>query len=365
MGQRRLIALILLSLLVVAGAIWLSSQRDLPRDDTAGARVLPVLTAALNDVREIRLVKAGEQTAVTLKRADTHWQVAERANYPADSAKVRKLLIDLSDLKVVEQKTSNPANYKVLGVEDLKATDASGVRVELKGLKQPVMSLIVGKNAGSRSSYARQADSQQSLVVTPALTLDTDPKNWLDRSLLDIPADRVQQVRVRDAKGLTYTAARESREQTDFTVRDLPKGRALTSPAAANSAASALTALSFDDVRPAAANDPWNKDVVRAEYRLFDGTVVDVMGRKEGGAYWIRLSPRFDEAQHQLFATPAASETKNGTAAAPPAATERKPDEVRAEAEKLAARFAGWIYEIPAYKYDSLFRSLDELTKKP
>ncbi len=364
MTKQRLITLIVLSLLVVAGAIWLSSQRDRPRDDTAGARVVPALSSAVNDVSEVRLVKAGDATAVTLKRTATNWQVAQRTNHAADSAKVRKLLIDLADLKVVEQKTSNPANYAVLGVEDVKAAEAAGVRVELSGLKQPV-SLIVGKNAGSRSSYARLASSDQSLEVTPALSLDTDPKNWLDRSLLDIAADRVQQVRVTDVKGLTYTTLRESREQTDFTVRDLPKGRALTSPTAANSAASALAALSFDDVRAVAADDPRNKEVARAEYRLFDGTIAEVTGRKEGERHWIRLNTRFDEAQHQLFATPAASEAKNEAAAAPPAATERKLDEIRAEAEKLAARFSGWAYEIPAYKYDSLFRPLDELTKKP
>lgn len=364
MRRQRLVPLIVLSLLVVMGAIWLSSQRNMPRDDTAGARVVPALAAAVNDVSEVRLLKGGEQATVTLKRTATNWQVAERANHPADSAKLRKLLIDLSDLKVVEQKTANPANYAVVGVEDVTAADATGVRIELDGLQEPV-SLIVGKRAGSRSSYVRLANSDQSLEVAPALTLDTDPKNWLDRSVLDVAADRVQQVRVTEAKGITYTAQRESRDQTDFTVPDLPRGRTLSSPTAANSASTALAALSADDIRRMAADEPWNKDVTRAEFRLFDGTIVDIQGRKEGEQHWIRLSTRFDEAQNQLFATPAASATKNGTAAASPAATERKPDDVRAEAEKLAARFAGWAYEIPAYKYDSLFRPLDELTQKP
>ena len=67
--------------------------------------------------------------------------------YPADAAKVRKLLLALAEAKPVEEKTSNPANYAALGVEDVSSADATGVRVELEGTAQPV-NLIVGKAAG-------------------------------------------------------------------------------------------------------------------------------------------------------------------------------------------------------------------------
>jgi hypothetical protein len=371
MTRQRFVVLLVVALLVVAGAIWLSHQRSLRRDDTAGARVLPALASGLNEVSEVRLVKAGEQVAVTLRRDKSDWVVGERANHPADNSKVRKLLIDLSDLKVVEQKTDNPANYAVLGVEDVKAPDATGVRLELAGVPEPT-ALIVGKSAGSRSSYARLAQSAQSLAVSPSITLDTDPRHWLDCSVLDIAAPRVQQVRVTEPTGRSYAARRESREQTDFTVPELPKGRVLTSPTAANAGSTALGAFTCDDVRPAVPAPAAAKDVVRAEFRLFDGTVIAVTGRKEGERHWIHLAPSYDEAQQQLFSLPAAEpaaaapDGKAEPAAAPaPAATERKPDEVQAEVKQWAARFAGWDYEVPAYKYESLFRPLDELIKKP
>jgi hypothetical protein len=379
MTRQRFVTLFVLALLVVAAAIWLSHQRSLRRDDTAGARVLPALSSALNDVSEVRLVKAGDQTAVTLKRADTNWLVTERASHPADSSKVRKLLIDLADLKIVEQKTDNPAHYAVLGVEDVKAPAATGVRIDLAGLPQPV-SLIVGKSAGSRSTYARISQSPQSLTVTPGVSLDTDPKNWLDRSILDIPAARVQEVRITDAKGRSYVIRRESREQTDFTVPDLPKGRVLTSPTVANTASTALGGFSCDDVRPAVAGAASARDAARAEFRLFDGTIIDITGRKDGEHHWVHVEPRYDEAQQQRFVTaapptnaPSPATTKPAAPSAPsekntpaPATVaERRPDEVRAEAQQWAARFTGWDYEVPAYKYESLFRPLDELIKKP
>lgn len=364
MTGRRLIVLVVLALLVIAGAIWLVNEREPRRGEIAGAAVFPELAASLNDVTEVRLVKAGAQTAVTLKRGEKNWQVAERALYPADSAKLRKLLIDLSELKVVEQKTSNPANYAVLGVEDVTTPTANGVRIELAGLKAPV-ALIVGKSAGGRSSYARAGDSAQSIVVTPALTLDTEPRNWLDRTLLDIAANRVQQARITGTGGVTYTALRETRAQTDLAVHDLPKGRELASPTAANPASSALAGINFEDVRAVRAEEQWGADSERAEYRLFDGTVLDFTGRNEGEQHWIRLTARFDDLQHGRFvvATPVEKETE--TTSAPRAALQPTPEEARAQAQTLAARFTGWAYEIPAYQYDGLFRPLDHLLKSP
>jgi hypothetical protein len=37
---------------------------------------------------------------------------------------------------------------------------------------------------------------------------------------------------------------------------------------------------------------------------------------------------------------------------------------VAEEASKANAQLTGWVYEIPAYKYDTIFKPLDELIKK-
>jgi hypothetical protein len=39
--------------------------------------------------------------------------------------------------------------------------------------------------------------------------------------------------------------------------------------------------------------------------------------------------------------------------------------ETEAEAKTLAAQVNGWEFEIPSYKYDGLFRPLEDLLKKP
>ncbi len=86
--------------------------------------MLKALKAQLNEVTEVR-VSRGDGSKTTLKKQPSGWIVAER-DYAADSGKVRKLLIDLSSLETVEIKTSDPAKYSQLGVED--ANDADGGR---------------------------------------------------------------------------------------------------------------------------------------------------------------------------------------------------------------------------------------------
>ena len=78
MTPRRLIVLLALGLLVIAGAIYLSMQRSLPRDTTISHHVLPDLASALNDINQLSIIKAGGQTSVTLKRAAAAWHRVPR-----------------------------------------------------------------------------------------------------------------------------------------------------------------------------------------------------------------------------------------------------------------------------------------------
>ena len=127
MTPRRVGMLLVAGIVIIAFAIWLSSQRHLERATLAGDLVLPGLENAVNAITEVRLTKA-DQTHTTLKKGATDWVVGER-DYPADSGKVRKFLLDLGALNVVEEKTRNPANYPQLGVEDTTSPRATGTRV--------------------------------------------------------------------------------------------------------------------------------------------------------------------------------------------------------------------------------------------
>jgi hypothetical protein len=276
-------------------------------------------------------LKKGDATHATLKKDGTQWSVGER-DWPADVTKVRKLLLDLGSLNIVEEKTRLPANYPQLGVEDVSSAKAAGTLVDVVTPAR-TWALIIGKSSGAKSGYVRVAGTPQSLLAAPLLSVEADPKMWLETDLIDLPAARVREVEEHPAQGSPFTASREKKEQTNFTVSPLPKGRKLTGPGAADSMGSALSALTLEDVRKA---DPaTNAQASHAVFRTFDGLEVDLAGRKDGTHPLIAISVRSTEAP------------------------------TAAEAQKLDARFKGWEFEVPDYKYAAIFMPLDELLQKP
>ncbi|MBV8910868.1 MAG: hypothetical protein JOZ89_08915, partial [Gammaproteobacteria bacterium] len=127
MSARRLAWLLSAAIVLVVFAIWLSSHRHLERSIVAGELVLPGLEHSVNAVTSVRLRKAND-VHTTLERGGDAWSVAERG-WPADLAKVRKLLLNLGALNIVEEKTRMPARYPDLGVEDISQPKSSGTRV--------------------------------------------------------------------------------------------------------------------------------------------------------------------------------------------------------------------------------------------
>jgi hypothetical protein len=329
-SARRVGALLVAGLAIIAFAMWIASQRHLERATLTGDLVLPDLERNVNAVTAITL-RRGDGTHVTLKKDAAGWSVGER-DWPADTSKVRKLLLDLGALNIVEEKTRLPANYPQLGVEDVSSPQATGTRVEIVTPAR-TWALIVGKSSSAKSGYVRVASAPQSLLAAPLLTLDADPKGWLERSLIDLAPDRVRQVEERPAGGPSFNLTREKKEQTDFSVSPLPKGRELTSAGAANPVASALSSLTLDDVARAGSSP--DSKAPHALYRTFDGLEVEAAGRKDGTRTLVSLTARS-----------AAKETE-------------------AEARKLNAHLGGWEFEIPGYKYEAIFRPLEELLKKP
>ena len=326
---RRLWILLVAAVVALALGLWLSSQRQVETVTESGRLVLPELKGLLNSVTELRLAK-GDGSKATLRKGGAEWTVVERG-FPADSTRVRKLLLDLAELTVVEEKTREPESYPQLGVEDVSSPKATGTRVDIVTPAR-TLGLIVGKPSGGKSNFVRLAGAPVSLLASPQLMPDADAARWLDRPLIDIAEGRVKEVALQPASGPPYTVARSSAQQTDFTVSKLPKGRELSGPGAANAVAGALAALTLDDVRKAggAGTEP-----AHATFQTFNGLTVEVTGHKDGDRRFIALS---------------AKSTGKDT---------------EAEAQGVDARVAGWEFEVPGYKYDALFRPLEDLLKKP
>src|SRR5687768_12739 len=118
MTSRKLLVLATVAVVAVGAGLWLAG-RQTSTPSSESAVLYPELKKELEAVTAVRIIKAGGNTAVELKRSESGWTVSERANYPADDAKLRKLVTSLADAKLLEEKTSKAESYATLGVEDI------------------------------------------------------------------------------------------------------------------------------------------------------------------------------------------------------------------------------------------------------
>jgi hypothetical protein len=342
---RRFLALLVAALAIITFAFWLSAQRYLPRDRSFGTPVLAGLAPSVDDVRSVRIVGAGNAVLVTLDRPDGRWRVAE-LDYPADGRRVRALLRTLGELHMLERKTRDPANYARLGVEDVASATATGLRVELRGAAGPV-ALIVGREADPSSGYVRVAGAAETLLATPRLDLDREPRAWLARTIVDVTPARVQAAEITRAGSAAWRAERPARG-APLAFAGLPAGRELDD-GASEIVANALAALELDDVRDARTFTPAGAES-HATYRTFDGLVLAFTGREDGDARWLRVDASVDAAQADRF---------------PPGAGDDAPgdEQVRAEAARIATAATRRWYRVGGDRYDRVFRPLAPLLR--
>jgi Domain of unknown function (DUF4340) len=312
----------------VAGAgLWLLSRYNADTTADASGQVLPLKQNDLNAVARLRIFK-GDGSHTTLNRDTTRWLVAERG-YPADTGQVRKLLLDLSALQIEEQKTSDPALYSKLGVEDPRGAQSGSTGLDID-LNAKTLSLIVGKTSGTGSVFVRLAGAPQSLLARPQLTPDSDPRHWLDRTILDIAPDQIVEVDLKVPGGPDYVIKRSgAADGSDYVVTAIPKGRELSDPSAPAALAGALAGLQLDDVRKAGTLTA----AASAIFQTRDGLTLRIAGLQQGATRFL---------------------TVVATASAP-AAQQR--------VQELNSRLGGWEFEVPGYRYDGIFKPLEQLLK--
>jgi hypothetical protein len=321
MSRQRLAMLLIGALLAISAAMYLSSQRNTSRD-TSGGALLPSLAAELNTVSQLNVVKGSATPTVTLNRQGDQWTVAQRADYPADISKLRKLLLALSEAKIREQKTSDPANFAAIGLEDPALPGAAGAQVELTA-KDGRHSVIVGKPIGE-GNFVRRGGENLSYIVEPGISFEAQPKFWIDNRLLDLAAASIQNIEVKPAAGAAYSVhktADASPTGASYTLTGIPSGRAAADSRILAPSPTTFSNLTADDVAAAGSLDLSMPSVVILT--LSDGDIITLTGIQAGEKRWIEVAATKDAA--------------------------------------LGAKTAGRAFEISGYRYNAIFRPLEQL----
>jgi len=288
----RIAAILVVLLAVLGGGALLYYQQERARRpqniDALGRQLFKELRIA--DVASIRIVEP--RSTLTVQRRDEGWTIAERADFPADLAKVRELVIKLAGLKVGQ---SEPIGEKDRARLNL---DASGTLVELGNAEgKPLASLTVGKKYWKREPDTPEktpADGrfvglpsepkQAYLVSDPLAQASAKSADWIDRTSFKV--EKVKSLEVRYPDGGGYRIERAG-DDADWKLDGARPGEKVDT-GRANAASYSLSLLELADVAPRdVANTGLDKPVLVNATTLAGRSYAIKVGRLEGDAHYV------------------------------------------------------------------------------
>lgn len=324
-----------LSILVVAGAValgggWYFGTATKPAQQVAidaGTLMFPNLAPRLKDAQRIEIVSQGKTT--TLALTDGRWGLVDRGGYPVTDTKLRGMLTALTELRLLEPRTSDAEQLRRLGVEEPDTADAkSSLLRVLDGSGKPILSVITGHRRVRAQAkvpeqvYVRRPGETQAWLAEGALQVDADPQLWLDRDVMNIDNKRIAGAVIsRDGQTLTF-----ARKDDKLGVSD-PADHPPLDDYRVEDVGRALEHVSFQDVQPNSA--PVGDEVGRGVFTTTDGLTITATVFKAEKDILARFAVTGDNA----------------------------------EARTLAARVGNWTYQLGAWKEKALVPLLADLKK--
>jgi hypothetical protein len=320
-----------LAMAVLAVVIVSRGDRGVSHAPT-GQRALPGLVDKLGDLAWLRLTRG--KVTVNFAAINRRWNVVEKGNYPADQDRVRKLLLQLAELELIEPKTDKPELLARLDLDDpangkstlVTAQDRAG------GL---VAQLLVGRSrpnelgGGEAGVYVRKPDSDQAWLARGSFELAGDALSWVDRHVIDLAPARVASVVLTAPDGNAVVIARGSPDQP-FAIDGLPSDARPKPDDALAAPAGALQALTLDDVKPATEQPIPEDGVATVSFTTFDGLVLGLRLWSSDSGDWLAIDATGDGKGEE-------------------------------EAKALSARLSQWSFAIPAGRAKLVRTTLSDL----
>jgi hypothetical protein len=344
----RFAAILVVLLAVLGGGALLYQQQERSRRPdnvgTLGRTLFKELKAA--DIAAIRITEP--KATLTVQRKDEGWVIAERADFPADLAKVREFVLKAIGLKVGQ---SEPLGEKDRARLNL---DASGTKVEFNGADgKNLGTLIVGKKYFKREVENPEkatpdgrfvglpAEAGTAYLVGDPLTQATvKTAEWIDRTSFQV--EKVKTLEVRYPAGGGYRIERPA-DNAEWKLAAATPGEKLD-VSRANAASYSLSLLELADVAPKDTADTGLEQPV-----LIDATTLD------GLAYAIKVGKLTGDNYYVTF-------TSSGTAKPDDKDAERtKRLEERRPREKLLSQH---VLLIPKSKLEDTLKKRSELLEK-
>jgi len=343
--QGKLPAIILATLVSLAGAYLLLGERQSQPDDSSTDQLLfPELEQQLNNITRIRVERDGRVYEVVNNNG--HWQLPGKGGYPVLFERVKPLLLGIALLEKVEPKTDKPEYYSRLGVQSPDA-ESNNTRIELYTGSDAAASLIIGRIeqgliAGGRDGiYARLSGDTRSWLVAGNLNLPQTEVDWVDRQIIHIKPKTVKRVTIRQPDDSRLVVEKAYRGAPGFTVINMSEHAGSQKPSAINVLARSLAGLMMDDILVRSEAGLAEAESVAAVFETWDGLQVTAYTVEQADKIFVW----FDVGITAL-------DTADSSRAETP----------QTDIAELRSRLTGWVYQIPRSRGDRLRTRLRDLS---
>ncbi|MBY0336735.1 MAG: DUF4340 domain-containing protein [Acetobacteraceae bacterium] len=326
---RRLLLLGGAAVMAVGTALLFQPESERREAIAPGALAFPGLAARLPDVQRVEIRRGDAR--LNLLRVGEGWAVAEAHSYLARPERVRELLTGLTELRLTEERTSDPAMLSRLGVEDPQAPGSSSTLLRLLGADgSPIVELILGRRRVRTQGnvpetvYVRRPGEARAWLAEGRLAAEQDPQLWLDRDIANIAPARIRRVEVARAGEAPLVIGRHPDGQQLLRIEQ-PESAPAADPLNLDEVGRAFEMLTFIEVRPEA--EIPGEALGEGRFELTDGLAIAVWASRDGNLLWIRL----------------------------------RAEGTTPEATALNARWRGWAYQVGVWKEKAMVPRLEDL----
>lgn len=332
---------------VIAAGVFAFKRPDVTTVQLANEPAFPALRADPDAAARIK-VSAPDESFTLVRDGEGNWGAEEKFGYPVDREKILKLIVAMSDMRLVEAKTARPDLYTRLHVEDVTAEQANSRAVRLSDAQDEALAdVIIGKRktrytGGNREgTYIRRTGDAQAWLGSGGVSVQGRLRDWLVKTVVNISSGDVQRVTFALPGGASYMAVKQT-ENDELQLVDPPAG-AEPDEQAVGQLSVAMSFVDLDDVKPRAQMvlpaDPYVTTVV-----TFSGVEVTARLAGVGEDAWAVYEAAYvgeDDA-----------ESDAGKAA-------------RERVAEINGRVDGWAYKLPDHVTDRMTKPLKDLLKTP
>jgi hypothetical protein len=361
---------VLVVLLVVLGGAALIYQRQQSAQQASNAALLgqPLLKGfKAADAAALRLTEP--KGVLTLHGKDGGWTIAERADFPADFAKVRDFTLKAVGLKVAQSEPIGEADRARLMLNE-PGRDGAGTLVEfLAADGKPLARLIVGKKyfrGGSGDARGGAADGRfvmrpeepttVFIVADPLVQASAKSADWIDRS--SFVAEHVKTLEVRFPGDGGWRIERAA-DDANWKLAGAKADEKLD-VARANAASYALGVLELADVAAPGTKDSGLDKPVVVDATTLEGLSYAIrIGRPEGDNYYLSFKSGGALVKQRK---PEKGEKAEDRA--------RRDKDYADRVQRIEARLprervlSGYVLRVPKSKLEDVLRQRSELLEK-